>query len=65
MGFVRDGKNQNCMAAQNSPLELTDAMQNKACRPQGGCTRVYVSTCMHSDVNKTGKKLFALNRGFQ
>ena len=25
-GFVRDGKNQNCMTAQNSLLELTDAL---------------------------------------
>ena len=51
-GFVRDGKNQNCMSVQNLLLVLTDALltlrsQNKACRPLRGCTHVYMSTCMH------------------
>ena len=50
-GFVRDGKNQNCMSVQNLLLVLTDALltlrsQNKACIPLRGCTHVYMSTCM-------------------
>ena len=51
-GFVRDGKNQDCMSVQNLLLVLTDALltlrsQNEACRPLRGCTHVYMSTCMH------------------
>ena len=82
-GFVKDGQNQNCMAAQNLLLELTDALlrlvpteiPEQSMQTTDRLYSCIMSTCMHqepitlwapacTDVNKTGKKLFALSRGF-